>query len=62
MRDNIGRYVTPVAVHDEEAACVWVVRPRLWLKDGGEPLVRMAVGRPATVACRESSVARRMGR
>lgn len=61
MRDDISRYVTPVAVHDQEATCLWVLRPRLWLEDGGQPLVRMAVGRPATIAGRESPVARRMG-
>ena len=57
MRDDIGRHVTPVAVHNEEATCLWILRPRLWLEDGGKPLVRMAVGRPATIASRESLVA-----
>lgn len=61
MRDYVSCHVTTVAVHDEEAACLWVLRPRLWLEDGSQPLVRMTVGRPATVAGRESPVARRMG-
>lgn len=61
MRDYISCHVTTVAVYDEEAACLWVLRPRLWLEDGGQPLVRMAVGRPATAAGRGPSVARRVG-
>jgi hypothetical protein len=61
MRDHISRYVTPVAVHNEEPTCLWILRPRLWLKDGNKPLVRMAVRRPAAIASREPPVLRRVG-
>lgn len=60
MRDNISRYVTSMAVQDEEAMCLWVLQPRLRLEDGSQPLVRIAVGRSATVTGRELPVARRM--
>jgi hypothetical protein len=49
MRDDIDHHVTPVAVHNEEATCLWILRPRLWFEDGSEPLVCMAVRRPATI-------------
>jgi hypothetical protein len=61
MRDNVSLYVTPVAVHNEETACLWILWPRLRLEDGGQPLVRIAVGRLAAIASRESPVARRVG-
>jgi hypothetical protein len=61
MRDDISRHMIPVAVHSEDATCLWILQPRLWLEDGGKPLVRMAVGRLATITSRKSPVARRVG-
>jgi hypothetical protein len=55
-----SRYVTTVAVHDEETECLWVLKPCLWFEDSGQPLVRLAVPRPITVTNAKSLVARRV--
>lgn len=60
IRDNISRKLTLVAVHDDETSCLEVLQPRLLLGVGGQPLVCIAVGRPAAVPGQESPVARRM--
>jgi hypothetical protein len=58
MRDHIRRYVTIVTIHDEEAACLWVLKPCLWLEDSSQPLVRLAVRRPTIVTSVKLLVAR----
>jgi hypothetical protein len=45
MRDHVRRYVTILTVHDEEASCLWVLKPCIWLEDSSQPLVRLTVRR-----------------
>jgi hypothetical protein len=55
-----SRYVTTVTIHDEEAECLWVLKPCLWFEDSGQPLVRLAVRRPTNVTNAKPLVARRV--